>query len=474
MSEGPRLPGAALLTLALAFAFAVAPTARATEPAAAADATASPDESPTLPQPVAPEDRAALAKLGATLPAHGVLAPKTPAPSADDDAWRAYAGALLAVFAPTSLGEPARARLLRDVRPLAPAIGALVPRHRRYRALQAALALAVAREQAPHPLIGSPPYELRVGVTAPEVATLRDRLLLEGYGDASVTGRLRAYFDHRLKRALWRWQQDHGLPVTVVLDPLTRRRLDEPVPSEVSALAVALRRWRRLDLREDRGRQIIVHLNDYRLVAEEDGREQLAMKVIIGRPTAADATPMQMSAPLDAVVVNPDWRIPRRIVEESMRPRAGGDPAVLEAEGYEVKVGADGAWSVRQPPGPDNALGVLKFRLRGTDGIYLHDTSAPRLFKKKERALSHGCVRLERPRELAAWLLPERRGDVAGELVGGPTERIAVEPQVAVHFLYATTTVDAAGRVEHFPDVYGADAAEPPVDVPALAEALTR
>ncbi|MCA9517146.1 MAG: L,D-transpeptidase family protein, partial [Myxococcales bacterium] len=347
----------------------------------------------------------------------------------------------------------------------------LVPTHRRYRALQAALALAARRELGPQPLIGDPPYEVRVGVTAPEVATLRDRLLLEGYGDASVTGKLRAYFDHRLKRALWKWQQDHGLPVTVVLDPLTRRRLDEPLPNEVRALAVALRRWRRLDLREDRGRQIVVHLNAYRLEADEDGREKVAMKVIIGRATAVDATPA-MSAPLDAVVTNPDWRVPRRIVEESMRARAADDPAALEAEGYEVKVGKGGEWLVRQPPGPDNPLGVLKFRLRGTDGVYLHDTSAPKLFKKEARALSHGCVRLERPRELAAWLVPERRADVTGELSGGPTERIPVEPAATVHFLYATTAVDAAGRVEHFPDVYGRDAEEAPVDVAALVKAL--
>jgi len=111
------------------------------------------------------------------------------------------------------------------------------------------------------------PYRIKVGVTGPGVGLLRDRLRAEGYGDEGVQGRLRDYFDDRLKRALQAWQKDHGLPPTVVLDQLTRRRLNDPIAMPVSDIALALARFLALDLRRDEGRQIVVNIHDFRLMA---------------------------------------------------------------------------------------------------------------------------------------------------------------------------------------------------------------
>ena len=441
------------------------------EPAATVPTPPATATAPATP-PVDASDRRALAALAATLPGHGVSPAAPPADDADDAAWMALARRLVDVFAPRSLRPARRDALVATTRPLAPAIDALVPRHRRYTAMQHAL-LEAARGATQAPIVmPRTPYVIRAGVTAPEVALLRERLLLEGYGDPKVTGRLRSYFDPRLKRALWAWEKDHDLPVTVVLDPLTRQRLNAPLPSQVAPVALALARWRELDLRDDVGRHVFVHLNDQRLVAETDGVADVAMDVIIGRATEADATPA-VSAPLIAVVAHPDWRVPQRIVEESLRSRAEGVPEVLMDEGYEVDVAASGEWRVRLPPGPDNPLGELKFILRGTAGVYLHDTNRRDLFQQPARALSHGCVRIASPRELAAWVLTEQRAALAEALDGHALVRFDLDRPVATHLVYQTLSAAPDGHLVNHPDVYGRDPeALAALDVAGVAEAL--
>lgn len=430
------------------------------------------DEAPG-PPPLDASDRAALRELALDLPRHGVPPMALPAADALDAAWLEVAERLLEVFAPRSLRAPERRRLLAEERPLAERIARLVPRHRRYQALQRALLEAATLSASAPTHIRKPPYVVRLGVTAPEVATLRDRLLLEGYGDATVQGRLREYWDERLKRALWQWQRDNGLPLTVVLDPLTRRRLNAPIPSQLAPIALALARWRALDLRDDVGRHIIVHLNAYELVAEEDGREAARMEVIVGKDTPDDATP-DLSAPLVTVVAHPDWRVPRRIVEQTLRPRAEGLPELLEAEGYEVVVTRAGDWRVRRPPGPDNPLGELKFLLRGTDGIYLHDTNQKGLFGKTQQTFSAGCVRLRDPKALAEWLLVARRAELELALEGRAMTRFDLDWPIATHLAYQTVTVGPDGRLVAHPDIYGRDAAErEALELGGLLEALT-
>lgn len=493
MGEVRRTLGAWLAAAALAFGASPSAALAATpRPAAGPDApdpgpddvdapagnvsapepTEAPTEAPAEAAPVDAEDRAALARMGSELPRHGVPPLAAPAADADDAAWRAYGRKLVEVFAPRSLRTAKRERLVATDRPLNTAITKLIPTHRRYIALQQQLVTAAQRAVARPTPLRKAPYEVRVGGTAPEVAVLRDRLALEGYGDPNVVGRLREYFDPRLKRALWAWQRDHDLPLTVVIDPLTRERLNAPLADQVPRLALALARWRELDLRADSGAQVLVHVNAFALVAEEDGREVLTMPVIVGRATAADATPA-LSAKMVSVVARPDWRVPKRIVEEALRPRAEGVPEVLMDEGYEVEVTRGGEWRVRLPPGPDNPLGEVKFVLRGTDGVYLHDTNRRDLFKREARALSHGCVRVAAPRELAAWIVGARAGELAQAIEGTASQKFELAPAVPTHLVYQTTTVAADGRLVSHADLYGRDAeALAALDVATVAPAL--
>ena len=421
--------------------------------AAAAEA---PEEVDVAPLALDAEDKAALARLGVDLPLHGVTAMKAPDDEAGDEQWLRFARKLVGVFAPDAMKNADKKALL-EARPLAPAVVALVPTHRRYRALQELLVLYSRRMGEVPTALPDGPYRIKVGVTGPEVGLLRDRLRAEGYGDEGVKGRLRDYFDDRLKRALQAWQKDHGLPPTVLLDQLTRRRLNDPIAMPVSDIALALARFRALDLRRDEGRQIVVHINDYQLIAERDGAPELAMPVVVGKASERDQTPA-MSTRLETVIANPSWGVPQRIIDEKLRVEARDIPEMLIDKGYDVIVDANGKWRVRMPPGPENPLGKMKFQLAGTNGVYLHDTNSRSVFARDERSLSHGCVRLSDPLGLARWVLPGRDVDLDEALAYASFTTSFDAASLATHLMYQTVLVED-GRLARFPDIYGRDAA---------------
>ncbi len=443
-----------LLALSLALA-SVAPTALAqTPPAATAPA---PVVARPL-DPIAPSDRARLAWLASSLTDHGLPPLTAPPPAADDDAWLRLARRLVQTFAPPAQRSTSAVDQVLARRPLAPAIEALVPTHARYRDLQAQLRTLRRIVREGQPRLPPTPYKVRVGSTAPEVATLRARLALEGYGANHVTGRRAQYFDDRLKQDLWSWQRANGLPVTVVLDDLTRQRLNAPLDQALARVALALGRWRQISLRSELGRHVVVHLNRYRLWAERDGLPELEMPVVVGKATDADATPT-LSSQLTRVVLNPSWTVPRRLVDAKLRPSVADEPDVLRAKGYKVDVKPDGRWRVSQPAGPDNPLGRIKFPLARTGGVYLHDTPAKADLGKRDRALSSGCVRVGDAAALARWLLPpEARPQFDLQLADTTTRSLPLDAPVDVHLIYQTLTVQD-GRLTAHPDVYGLDAA---------------
>ncbi|MBL8788260.1 MAG: L,D-transpeptidase family protein [Deltaproteobacteria bacterium] len=442
---------------------APARAAEATEPANAASAT-------TAPLPVESDDRRALRALGRSLPRHGLLPLESPSLDADDAAWVKYAKKLVQTFAPESMKRDAKAALL-EQRPLSGAIEPLVPRHRRYKALQALLEVYARQMGASTEPIPAAWYKVKAGITAPEVALLRDRLRVEGYGDEGVQGRLREYFDDRLKRALQAWQKDHGLARTSSLDPQTLTQLNAPITLPVADVALALQRFRALDLRRDDGRQLLVHINAFALVAERNGSPELAMPVVVGKNTEKDRTP-RMSTRLETVIANPSWAVPQRIVEEKLRPGAKDIPEMLIDKGYEVTVDATGKWRVRMGPGPDNPLGKLKFLLDGTNGVYLHDTNTRSAFAKDERSLSHGCVRVSDPMGLARWVLPGRELDLEEAVTYTSLSTSFGAGDLPTHLMYQTALVED-GRLVRFPDVYGLDPAElANFDAHALARAV--
>jgi len=183
------------------------------------------------------------------------------------------------------------------------------------------------------------------------------------------------------------------------------------------------------------------------------------------------------------IVLNPAWHIPDTIAAHEIVPALLRDPGYLRRKGYElrrrdgraagVEPGTIGEDQVRrlgtpgspyrlvQPPGPDNALGHYKFVINDDFDVYLHDTPSTQLFARSERDFSHGCVRLEKPAELATYLLaddprwtPEA---IAAAVAAGERVTIPLRRPLPVHILYQTAWVDPAGTVQFRDDVYGHD-----------------
>ncbi len=216
-------------------------------------------------------------------------------------------------------------------------------------------------------------------------------------------------------------------------------------------------------------RYVMVNQPAYRAEYYEGGKEKLAMNVVIGSPTHQTYF---FYNKVQTVVFNPSWGVPRSIILNEMLPKVMRDRSYLDRNGYEVyadgkKVSASAVnWravaagqahvGIRQKPSLDNALGELKILFPNTHDIYMHDTPAKSYFSRDMRALSHGCIRLERPRDMAAAVLGTSVTDL-GKYFGKNERGIKVKDPVPVFISYFTAWPEADGKVHYYGDVYGRD-----------------
>ena len=242
---------------------------------------------------------------------------------------------------------------------------------------------------------------------------------------------------------------------------------------EAGRIRVNMERWRWAprDLGE---RHILVNVPAYQMQVIDGGAPALAMRVIVGAPDTP--TPL-FSDEMAYVVFSPYWNIPESILREETLPRVAGDPEYLSRSGIEV-VGTSGEvvdaeaidWEneealdglrFRQVPGPENALGLVKFIFPNHFSVYLHDTPGDALFNRKARALSHGCVRVEKPVELAEYVLRDRaewtRDRIANAMQREEEQTVHLEDPLPVHLGYWTAWVNEDGSITFFDDPYGLD-----------------
>jgi murein L,D-transpeptidase YcbB/YkuD len=217
-------------------------------------------------------------------------------------------------------------------------------------------------------------------------------------------------------------------------------------------------------------RYVFVNQPAYRAQYFDQGKEQLAMDVVIG--SARNQTHFFYDT-ISTVVFNPSWGVPRSIVMNEMMPRILADSGYLDRNNYEVVVGGKVVsstavnWSavaqgkahvgVRQKPGPNNALGELKILFPNSHDIYLHDTPSKAAFKRDMRAVSHGCIRLADPRAMASAVMSTGKENLTKYF--GKNERgIKVPSGVPIYLTYFTAWPDeASGKIRYFDDVYARD-----------------
>jgi murein L,D-transpeptidase YcbB/YkuD len=354
----------------------------------------------------------------------------------------------------------------------------LAPRHPHYSALKQALRDYRAIAQAGGwPSIPAGPT-LQTGMTDPRIPLLRQRLALTDSAAATSPAAPNA-FDPALASAVRRFQQRHSLPDDGIVGAETLAAMNLPVEQRIRQLVLNLERWRWLAV-DPAGRHLWVNIPGFALMGLKDGHQELSMPVVVGKidqPTPAFEERMEY------LEFNPGWRVPLEIAVNEYLPELRKDPLSLAKKHIRLFRSADQDapqvdprgidWSqatpasleryvLRQDPGPWNALGTVKFMFPNKYNVYLHDTSEPRFFAKRRRAYSHGCVRVSRPYELAAWVLaqepePWSLERVQATVATGQQVNVPLAKPLPVHLVYRTAWIGEDGSLDFPPDLYGRD-----------------
>jgi len=250
--------------------------------------------------------------------------------------------------------------------------------------------------------------------------------------------------------------------------------LNVPVEQRIRQVELNLERWRWIPRRLG-DPHVFVNIPGFDLELVRGGVSVWHTRIVVGK--AFSPTPV-FSDRIVAVVVNPPWNVPKSIALGEYLPEQRKNPKAFARHGLRLLEGPEEdarevdpatvnwkaldqgrfPYRLRQDPGPTNALGRLKFHLTNDFRIYLHDTPTRGLFGQSDRDLSHGCIRVETPLDLAAQLLDESSQDLFREALDKTKEHhLSVKPAVPIHILYLTARVDEAGVLRFSPDVYEFD-----------------
>ena len=305
---------------------------------------------------------------------------------------------------------------------------------------------------------------------------LWSRLQLEG--DAAE-GPAPAGRSPQLSDALKAYQKRHGLNPDGKLSADTVKSLNVPMSVRVQQLSDSLERWRWLPDPYLHAR-LVVNLPEFVLRGyDENQKEQFSMKVVVGKVVGEHRTPV-FTHMMKYLIFRPYWNVPVDIAKKELVPHMLRAPGYLESKNYEVVNGKGevqtgdltsrvehGGLMVREKPGPKNSLGLVKFMFPNQYDIYLHSTPATELFNRSRRDFSHGCVRVQRPDDLAAWVL-EGQTDKDGQpwdlekvqaaMNDGPDNRqVNLKTQLPIVIFYLTAHVGEDGTTDFFDDIYGYD-----------------
>jgi L,D-transpeptidase YcbB len=296
----------------------------------------------------------------------------------------------------------------------------------------------------------------RLGVAAPEIP--------EGATDAKVD----ITYDQPLADAIKAFQEDLGLTADGVMGPATVAALNGGGNVSKDDLVANMERWR-WEPDQFGDFHVEVNIPEFTVWIMKDGAPVHSTRVVVGTPK--NQTPV-FSDEIQNIVVNPYWNVPPSIAAGEIKPHLIANPYYLDSQNMEMLAGGKvinaaaidwtttniNNYSIRQKPGPGNALGKIKFLFPNEHNVYLHDTPSKSLFSRAFRAYSHGCVRVQNPMDFAGALIETNPELTLAsiEALQGPKEKwVTLKRSIPVHLMYFTLRVDEDGTIRSYGDVYG-------------------
>jgi len=315
---------------------------------------------------------------------------------------------------------------------------------------------------------------LKPGMTTPRVTTIRQRLVVTT--DMPAVSMESSLYDAAVEAGVKQFQQRHGFEADGVVGKGTLAAMNVPIKARIGQLRVNLdrARWVLHDLPQD---FVVTDIAGFNLLYIRNGQEAWKTRVQVGKTYRK--TPVFRDR-IRYIEFNPTWTIPPGILRKDILPKVKRDPqylqnknmVVLNQQGKQIDI-ATIDWSqypgkgfpylIRQQPGPNNALGRVKFIFPNKHSVYLHDTPSKSGFKRAERAFSSGCIRVQNPFHFAELLLADKpgwdRAKIDAVVGSRKTTRVNLSKPLTVMLLYWTAAVDNERRVVFKQDIYDRDGA---------------
>ncbi|TDX11487.1 murein L,D-transpeptidase [Flavobacterium sp. S87F.05.LMB.W.Kidney.N] len=296
------------------------------------------------------------------------------------------------------------------------------------------------------------PYkELRPDAVSSTIAQVRTRLYL--LGDLKSDSKSNVY-DRELMDAVMKYKVRNGFKPNYILAEEHINEMNIPLSDRVETLKLNMERCRAISAQIAASDEyVLVNVPSFELVYVKNGKVELTSSVFVGAPLTKTTI---FNGEIDRIVFSPYWTVPQSIVQNELKSKIAADPNYLAEKNMEMVNG-----QVRQKPGPDNSLGLVKFMFPNQDDIYMHDTPSKTLFDFEKRTFSHGCINVKMAKELAVAMLkdyPEWTPAKIDKAMAGKTENsFKLTKKVPIYITYFTSLVNENGEIGFFQDVYEKD-----------------
>lgn len=296
------------------------------------------------------------------------------------------------------------------------------------------------------------PYkDLRPDAVSNTIAQVRTRLYL--LGDLKHDSKSDVY-DRELMDAVMKYKVRNGFKPNYILAEEHIKEMNIPLSDKMETLKLNMERCRAISAQiASSDEYVLVNVPSYELIYVKNGKVQLTSSVFVGAPLTKTTI---FNGEIDRIVFSPYWTVPQSIVNNELKGKIAENKNYLAEKNMEMVNG-----QVRQKPGPDNSLGLVKFMFPNPDDIYLHDTPSKTLFDFEKRTFSHGCINVQMAKELAVAMLkdyPEWTPDKIDKAMAGKTENsFKLAKKVPIYITYFTSLVNEKGEIGFFQDVYEKD-----------------